>query len=469
MINLNLKFFFFTAFVIINTSLPAVAQAYPLLYDLNGDDITLDWSAMQEASTYTLYYAFTDYKGDIDINSIGSIEMQSKKTIYVSDLPSGLTIFAAILAHTSNGDVLSNIIRFMGFDGTISMPETGSVFMQAVSSNGDRFSIEGTRSGDADFTITSISGIQDGKQFKFSIENDQITSYRQDDFFVMFFYNTDGSFARLVFGDELAKSFNKIAGATTSTCSDDDAWNAIMADPDSNQEYLTKAEPIRQMYHALHVVITQAITILDDKFMSLSYPDSYTYNRLRDKAVLLTGFRSSLMSCMTIELDILKEHMIEDYKDRNCSGDTNDSDESEIIINTACHIPEGAKPHQDTYSNGTVEYYTLNGINVGPYKYWREGSDHEMYLDRESCNDAEGSLNGWAIAYYQNGNMKIATHYKKGVIDGHEYRFDEDGTLYSDKTFVNGTAVYAESYCKDGALESYWDASDGIAHIMGCQ
>ena len=50
---------------------PATSQAQQLVVTVDGVNVNLDWSAMPAATSYTLYYALTDYKGDVDIEYLG--------------------------------------------------------------------------------------------------------------------------------------------------------------------------------------------------------------------------------------------------------------------------------------------------------------------------------------------------------------------------------------------------------------
>jgi hypothetical protein len=102
------------------------SYAEPLMVSIDKTDLSMDWSAMPESPSYTLFYALADCKGDVDIDTLGSIDMRSTKSLSVSNLPSGLIIYAAIVAHVPGGDVVSNIVKFMGFGGTVSFPVTGA-------------------------------------------------------------------------------------------------------------------------------------------------------------------------------------------------------------------------------------------------------------------------------------------------------------------------------------------------------
>lgn len=104
--------------------IPFSHAAQLLVTTVNCTNVSADWSAMPEAESYTLYYAYADYNGDIDMSTLGSIDMGQRKNIFVEKLPSGLIIYTAVMAHTSQGDILSNIEKFMTFGGTLTNPET---------------------------------------------------------------------------------------------------------------------------------------------------------------------------------------------------------------------------------------------------------------------------------------------------------------------------------------------------------
>ena len=97
---------------------------------------------------------------DVDLGTIGSIEMGQSKSIFAPNLPSGVIFFTAIIAHADPGDILSNIAEFMPFGGTITTPESGDVLLQVEVPGGfGSLAIIGSRNADgSDISISEILG-----------------------------------------------------------------------------------------------------------------------------------------------------------------------------------------------------------------------------------------------------------------------------------------------------------------------
>ncbi len=85
--------------------------------------------------------------------------MGKRETFSTSGLPSGMIFYAAILADTAPGLVVSNSLKFMPFAGVTTYPEVGAVLIQLDDPGGiGSMTIYGSRSGE-DVNITCITGI----------------------------------------------------------------------------------------------------------------------------------------------------------------------------------------------------------------------------------------------------------------------------------------------------------------------
>lgn len=151
----------------------STSRAEQFITTVNGRNVNLDWSAMPASQSYTLYYALADFKGDIDVSTVGSIGMGNKRNLYLPDLPSGLIIYTAVVAHATQGDVVSNISRFMPFGGTITFPETGDVLIKMDDPGGvGNITVTGTKNADgSEIEISQISGDAGSGPFSISVGN----------------------------------------------------------------------------------------------------------------------------------------------------------------------------------------------------------------------------------------------------------------------------------------------------------
>ena len=106
-----------------------VAPVEEFRADVNGVDVSFDWSAMVTADSYTMAVALSDEFGDPDMGSLQLLDMGKRKTFSTSGLPSGMIFYAAILANTAQGPEISNSLKFMPFAGVTTYPESGEVLM----------------------------------------------------------------------------------------------------------------------------------------------------------------------------------------------------------------------------------------------------------------------------------------------------------------------------------------------------
>ena len=138
----------------------STSYAEQLVAEVKETNVNLDWSGMPDANSYDLYYALADFKGDIDISTLGSVEMGAITSVNVPTLPSWLIIYTAILGHTTDKDIVSNVFKFMPFGGSVTFPDSGSILIQVDDPDSiGTISISGIRGNNGeDDIITQISG-----------------------------------------------------------------------------------------------------------------------------------------------------------------------------------------------------------------------------------------------------------------------------------------------------------------------
>ncbi len=151
--------------------------------DVNGVDVSFDWSAMVTADSYTMAVALSDEFGDPDIGSLKLLDMGNQKNFSTFGLSSGMIFYAAILAHTAQGLVVSNSLSFMPFAGVVTYPQVDSIFMQIDDSGGI-----GTLKvyGSPDGVIERITGDDGTGPFIFTVFDGKPATYTKGDLAVNF-------------------------------------------------------------------------------------------------------------------------------------------------------------------------------------------------------------------------------------------------------------------------------------------
>jgi len=414
-------------------------QAQPLVVAVDGVNVNLDWSAMPAAPSYTLYYAFADYKGEIDVNSIGSFEMGSQKNLYVAGLPSGLIIFVAILAHTSQGDVLSNIEKFMGFAGTVTFPAAGAVLMKVDDPGGiGEVTISGTR--DAGGTVTAITEIaytgQSGS-LVIKIKDGKPDTITQDNITTRFVYQADGSIAFATLPANAA-SLSSLASL------------AVVDDGSICDRYVNRAAYERALPD--DYTFGQEVR---NKLRELQYPQIF-YNNLMD----FTWYASLVAFHYSVDSEVVraKINLIFDYfrlvfeSIGSLIGEMIEEklDEYDRLCGGGCELRVLAKSIQvylpgqgyvdlvpfcpnfagaRRIDHGRTQSYILNGHYVGPFTTW-QSSDREQ-VSSIACYDLNGAKS-WLISFNDNddGKAKYFARYNSGEnIPYQEYLFYANGCL----------------------------------------
>jgi len=502
----------FFLFILIFSFHLSTSHADQLVTTVNGTNVNLDWSTMPEAQSYTLYYALADFKGDIDIATLGSIEMGSTKSLYVPGLPSGLVIYVAILAHASQ-DVISNIVKFMGFGGTVSFPETGDVLMSVDDPGGiGNFSVVGTRSADgSDISISQISGNDGSGPFALQITDDKPVSYKKGDLTVTFIYHADGSVGFEAVQDNSFIQGNSVAllaayatdGAIDcSQYADIFEYKQMLQSSTSNESLSLLAEVRRRGgtdLAKIKILLLHATVLLSTKGTGIHDP---RYQKLAQFLQIVTWAYEGL------EHKVLGERL--STYDEQCNTPEPPVGRAEC---GECAIPSGAQ-YGNVDSNGMfTEYYLLNGRYVGPFMKWYDnnktrpaistcfdenGEPHEASCiwDEDGAterNEYDHGVRLERISWYPSGNLRYQAYYQNGHIvetisyydspgahkihqrfkddraDGLQEHWYENGNRRSTSYYVGGKLDGRETHYLDmdnGTVDFFCDYENGVS--LGC-
>ncbi|MCU7836069.1 MAG: hypothetical protein KZQ83_12575 [gamma proteobacterium symbiont of Taylorina sp.] len=482
---INHLFSFFLLTFILFFSLSSAYSADQLVVTVDGNNVNLDWSAMPNAQSTTLYVALSDHKGGIDVNTLGFANMGKKTSLYAPGLPSGLIIYSAIIAHTSHqGDVASNIAQFMPFGGSVTYPESDGVLMQIDDPKGiGSISLIGTSNTDgSDNVISKITGNNNSGSFVMYLTDNKPASYVEEGFTLNFIYSADNSVDAEFVWNEKRIQINKTStdmyyradsqeqgickGSADEYLSSID--NRISADSREESriqdiEYdriIEKYEQIKLLLMATAISSSQNDADYDLK----GYLDKT--NKISQMQILIISSQASYSQ--------IKEEIRQKYLNRynkQCKEDDTPSsdisittpDNTIITIDTSCPIPAGAEisEQEDRY---LVIKYLLNGNYVGSYQTWRPEDNGEYHLIAEQCYNASGQWHGWSIQYFDNNNMQFAEHYQNGQLDGRSYAFFEDEEVRYDNFWSNGEKLYYYKYDEAGELQVYWTRENGSTY-----
>lgn len=450
----------------------AESSADQFVATVNGTSVNFDWSEMVAADSYTMAVATSDANDNIDISSLTLMDMGARKIFSTTNLPSGMIFYAAILADTDQGQVVSNTVKFMPFAGTVTVPDTGAVLMQLDDPGGiGAITVSGiVNEAEETMTIRQISGDAGFGSFILTVVDDKPASYIDDDLTIYFTYAADGTvtvqsipnrMGSLAYDptfDESRDSLNECQQAILLECSDlaelMDAVLDRLTKIDKTLHQLAQRELHLYYYYKYHSPY-YVEGAADRHFNSYKkYKDLYDINGLAAEA-MGEKFKED-------------ETKLEEEYNKCSDGPDPNSVAPVITIDTSCSIPPGAEYHERYYSDGSLnaQFYTLNGHKVGPYYAWAPKEDGSPYLSIQSCRNVDGKLIGWQIYYYMvNGSMMVAVPYENGIINGHQYEFYEDGSLHIDRTMVNDIETYRLVYNEDGSLKMWCDcAGEHVFH-----
>ena len=162
---------------------------------VSGTTVNFDWSAMVAANSYTMAVSLSEADGNIDMSTLNFLDMGSRKAFSTSGLPSGKIFYAAIVADTDQGLVVSNTAEFMPFAGTVTFPMDGAVLMQVDDPGGvGTITVSGVKHvAEETMTISQISGDTGCGSFVLTVIDDKPATYTNDDLTMNFTYATNGS------------------------------------------------------------------------------------------------------------------------------------------------------------------------------------------------------------------------------------------------------------------------------------
>lgn len=465
-----------------------VGQTETLLVTLEGRDVTADWSLQPTSQSYTLYYAYADNMGDIDIATLGAIEMGQATSIYVPNLPSGVIFYTAILAHhASQGDILSNIVKFMPFGGMLTYPGTGDVLIQINDPAGiGGISMIGTRNlGGTGDLISEIRGDNDAGAFVLYLTDNEPTSYEEEEFTINFIYQGEGSaFAEIVLKNSQLRKIKLEASNTEEIidCSQYKNADEYLISVKKKIEitaltnFLYYQEPLKKLYKLL--VLFNYVSVSSEYYQDnlQEYLDSQRLGATAEEFLMSDPkFKAYQTIKSAIDLIELTQTTIEqeekntrqvfyDNYNKQCNTAYNpvtDKTIANIYVDSNCPIPMGAKLIENE-SNfiryQKVQYYELNGIEVGPRYTWFKNSSDNFQLVQTFCRNIDRLKHGWFIQYEDNGKIDYAINYNLGMNE-HELGFNEGGWLEFETKRENGETVSSARYYQDGSLARYCDLS----------
>jgi hypothetical protein len=404
------------------------------------NNVTLDWSSMPKADYYDLFYALGKIDGSPDLDTLGHINMGKNTSLYVPNLPSGLTIYVAVLAHIGKNRIVSNIEKFVPINVTASFEVDDTVFMNVRENDTNNyFSLIGSKNQDNEYGLTEIRGNYNGNYINATISDNRITRIIIGGYFIDISYDSNGNVTSSGFKPiTKSKTLQMNLKVSDNICSDDNAvWNEILKDEVLKSYYDNNLKEIKTRFGVFNIGLSIFSLTLQDKIN-----DSFGVERTRyiDKVNTIQDFILTLYEISVAEIKDLKSKMIKDYKDENCNS----------VIDMKCPIPEGAVKVE----MNNLRYYSLNGHYAGPYSLWSD-INGEPFLVLEKCYDSEGVLNGWVGSYYTDGRA-IYDHYNHGVKD-FEYVYRNDKLVI----YTNFLTHYTEYYDENETLVRYCD-------INGC-
>ncbi len=408
--------------------------------EVNGVDVNFDWSAMPAANSYSMAVAFADESGGIDIGSLKLINMGNRTTFSTFGLPSGMIFYVAIIANTNQGPVVSNMVKFMPIAGTVTGPGVTDGVLTYINDPGGlgQITLFGSIAGN-DVFITRLSGNDGSGPFVLDFTDNKPATYTKGGSTMTFKNLADGSITIENLRQENMR-------ASLSDCQV--AINEKMAQLKSDFTFETGR-------------LTGITRILSDFAIG-----AYGSGNINSRCMFLAGLFQETIKDLRIKFAQDMATLKKQYDE--CQNEPEPDPDPGIVVDLSCPVPPGAEYVEDHFETSSVARYTLNGDDVGPWRWWGLDAGSNTYLRGESCKNAAGQLNGWAVFYYESGTMRNATHYKDGVKDGHGYFFYCDGTVYRDETYVNDVRTYVEFYDGSGALLSYCNcAGDGVTHVVG--
>ncbi|RLA24803.1 MAG: hypothetical protein DRQ62_04345 [Gammaproteobacteria bacterium] len=462
-----------------------------LLVSTEGKDVTADWSLMPEAQGYTLYYALADYKGDIDMETLDSINMGQAQSIFVANLPSGVTFYLAIMAHTSEGDVLSNIVKFMPFGGSVTYPETGELLMQIDDPDGiGSFSMMGTRNTDgSDNFITKITGDDEAGEFTLHITDNKPVSYETEDSILKFIYQGDAIVDyEIIETSALVRTQTSIVPRASGIACDQfnsaDEYLLSVA-VQIEEQSIGKYENIKELREMLIEPLSYIEALLYRKAINssdfhryiltspyeshieflMNHPAFHKYQAIVNMKHLVTLSIPSLKK----ETEKIRQRYLGNYNEQCIDTPAapplpvtpTEIAMAEIDFDYECPTVEGGIYKELVGSKDRLtQYYVMNESDsqysaVGLKQIWLKSTDGSYYLAGQTCAKINARPLGWQLYYYENGQIHSASYYPNNNIDVVlSFLFYPDGLLNIYSEIINDKAILYRFYLTDGTLSN---------------
>ncbi len=474
-----------------------------MVVTLEDKDVRADWSAMAPADSYTLYYAYANLYGEVDMNTLGIIEMGQDTSIYAPQLPSGTTFFTAVVAHTNHGDVLSNIVKFMPYGGTVSYPSFGQQLMiLADAQESGTIILNGTRNNDGS-TQSIIEITHDRRQHSgvLSIANDKPASYEESAYSINFKVNSDGSVEHQVIAktrtekDYPSDIYSSIRDRRfyidCNRFKTVDSWlkelhnDAAPYDMDDDDTFFKDEMRVltilnnefgplmKTLFHVKGYLTYDALSSYEYERFKMRNPDkdheyylTHAYSEHRKYEAIDKMIKLILLTIPTGD-EITKEitKIYTEKYNNSCPNNIRYMEATNVAlanIKYHCPVPVGASYYEITTDTSIKQFYNRDGWTndpsnglVGPYQSFVKGNSG-FYQNRKKCYSPNGySLRtNWQIRYNETKQITEANNYLEGDSNGHQYSFLDTGILWVDDLKDHNKTTRRIYYYSNGRIKS---------------
>jgi len=427
------------------------AAASSLMVTVDGVDVSFDWSAMPEANSYVLAVAPADAYGNADMGSLVFLEMGSRTSFYAAGLPSGIIFYVAILAETVQGQVLSDMVKFIPISGSVSFPGGAGGILAAIDDPGGlgRITLFGTLSGN-EVNITRLTGDDGTGPFVLIFADSNPVTYTKGGFTMNFKNLADGSF-------EVESVRTGFVRQSVSDCQEEIEVEMRMLKR-YFQDKVRGIMALNKIFTNLGIGTGKTGPLQDRLLFLASVINANNYEIAAKYKNDLAALQKRYDECSeepepTPEPTPAPEPTPDPYPDSDLDP------QNPYGIDNSCSIPAGAERWVSDYDNSHSEGWSIPGVgNVGPLRSWVRGADDKFFLYSEACYNAAGQNDGWVIFFAYEGKMSSARHYKAGILDGHWYDFFENKnrSLKLDYTYKDGIVIAKEIWNEDGSKKESW-------------
>ncbi|MFK5984092.1 MAG: hypothetical protein QM479_01520 [Pseudomonadota bacterium] len=429
--------------------------------NVEGRNVLAEWPLMPEAHNYILYYASAGYNGDVDMATLGEMDMGQEKNIFVHNLPSGSIYYAAVKANTEQEAILSNIVKFMPLGGSVSYPQSGEVLMQIDDPEGiGVISVLGTRNTDgSNKLITKIIRTDDTGSRTLYFTDNKPTFYEASDYRLNFVYKDDGSGYY-----EVILNNSKTRAKKTSTpnfeynysssilCGEyknaDDYLNNANAEIESDTSKRLKI--IEEKVVGASFILQCTIIVLEARARESNIFDNYMHFRRptleEQQNFLLTNPAFDKLQRL-VYLDALLNITMESWSD--VFKDTKQKFLDNYL--QQCNDVEPEPEPDSTTGICPIDYdELLDDENDGIAGYWLKNAKclYDFSINPHPIKGEypylNGELDGEVIKYYKglpSGIINYTQEYINGVKEGKYKVYDKSGQMTSCKIYANGNAT----------------------------